>query len=624
MNCFRKNLAYSIHILIKFFGTIILLAIIIFSACEEEKQPEVPKTLNEKMQFSYPGFANTLTQKFIDNDWSSIFKDSLFQYYDTLKSFYLKRNYTPLFITSFEEKGFVDSLLNILGKADEHGLNPDQYHINQIKDEFAESFHDTIANYSSYSHLADTELLISDAILKYSFHLRYGLVNPKKIFSDSYFLPAVDSAKKNLFEPLYQKNILNYLQDIQPKSKRYKNLQTALERFEKLRNLNWNIILFKDRKYEEGEKDSVIIPIIDRLIVLGLIDTSQLKIKDYSVYDSTLVKSIKDFQLLNGLNDDGVIGKNTIEKLNTTPQEYINKIKLNLERFRWNNYPDTSTYVMVNIPDFRLFIVNNGKNIFSSKVCVGRKRPSYYAKQLEKYKKTKKWEDEPEDWETPEIYSNISYLVLNPTWSVPESIVREEIFQKVSEDSMYLLDHNFKVYLDTTEVDPSKIALKDLSTEEINYRIIQDPGAGNALGKIKFIFPNRFGIYLHDTPTREPFNYSNRAVSHGCVRVENPMPLAEFLLEGHPKWNIDFLKIEIGQKVKDQSVISEYRKLRKKLREDARDEKTTDLHLSKKVPLYIDYFTTWVDEKGEVNFRNDVYNKDKILFEYLEAEKLIL
>ena len=365
------------------------------------------------------------------------------------------------------------------------------------------------------------------------------------------------------------------------------------------------------------------VPIINRLITLGFLDTSTVRIKDFTAYDTLLVNSVKHFQRVNGLNDDGVIGKNTIEHLNTTPQDYINKIKLNLERFRWNNYTDTAQYVLVNIPDFRLFIYENGKAIFTSKVCVGRKRPSSYEKQLERYKKTRHWEDKPEDWQTPITNGELFYLVLNPTWSVPESIIREEIFQKVSKDSNYLIDHNFKVYLDTSEVDPAKITLNDLSAKEIPYKIVQGPGAGNALGKIKFIFPNRFGIYLHDTPTRPPFKYSNRAVSHGCIRVENPMPLAEFLLKNHPKWNIDFLKIEIGQKVEDKSKIAEYKKNRNKLRKDAEDEKTTEVYLSRKVPVFIDYYTAWVDENGEINFRDDVYNLDKILMEYLTAHNFL-
>ncbi|MCW9098309.1 MAG: L,D-transpeptidase family protein, partial [Ignavibacteriaceae bacterium] len=430
-------------------------------------------------------------------------------------------------------------------------------------------------------------------------------------------------SKGSLLESLTQENLIRYLNDIQPKSKRYKDLQTELKHFESYRDSMWQVIPVPIKKIEEGDRDPSMALIINRLITLGFLDTSTVRIKDFNVYDTLLVNSVKHFQRLNGLNDDGVIGKNTIEHLNTTPQDYINKIKLNLERFRWNNYTDTAQYVLVNIPDFRLFIYDKGNEIFTSKVCVGRKRPSSYEKQLERYKKTRHWEDKPEDWQTPITNGELSYLVLNPTWSVPESIIREEIFQKVSKDSNYLIDHNFKVYLDTSEVDPAKITLNDLSAKEIPYKIVQGPGAGNALGKIKFIFPNRFGIYLHDTPTRPPFKYSNRAVSHGCIRVENPMPLAEFLLKDHPKWNIDFLKIEIGQKVEDKLKIAEYKKIRNKLRKDAEDQKTTEVYLSRKVPVFIDYYTAWVDENGEINFRDDVYNLDKILMEYLTTHNLL-
>jgi murein L,D-transpeptidase YcbB/YkuD len=366
-----------------------------------------------------------------------------------------------------------------------------------------------------------------------------------------------------------------------------------------------------------------VITIINRLNILGFLDTAKLKMEDLTLYDSLLIDPLKNFQRLNGLNDDGIIGKNTIEKLNTSPEDYINKIKLSLERFRWSDYTDTSKYILVNIPDFRLYIVDDGKEIFNTKVCTGRKRPPNYQKQFEKFKETKDWKDKPEDWETPVLYGNISYMVLNPTWNVPESIIREEIFQKVSEDSAYLLNHNFKIYLDTLEIHPLELQVSDLSTEEVEYKIIQDPWAGNALGRIKFMFPNRFGVYLHDTPSRTPFNYSNRAVSHGCVRVEKPLTLAEFLLKDHPSWNIDFLKIEIGNKVEDRAKIAEYKTQRSKLRKNMPDEKTTELFLSQKVPLFIDYYTAGVDAHGEINFRDDVYRKDKILFEYLIANRLI-
>jgi L,D-transpeptidase YcbB len=504
----------------------------------------------------------------------------------------------------------------------EHGLTPEQYHFSSISREFYKAI-DTLQNNLRNSHLANTELLVSDAILKYSYHLRYGVVNPKAILSDTYFLPIDDSSKGDLFQPLRQENILKYLNDIQPKSKKYKNLQSALSYYKRFENFEWPATPIPEKKIEVGNENQIIASVINRLIALEYLDTTKVKIKDYTMYDSLLLESVKKFQRVNGLNDDGVIGKNTIERLNTTPLQYLNKIKMNLERFRWNNYSDTSQYILVNIPDFRLYIFDNGKKIFNSKVCTGQKRSSIYESQMKVYKKTKRWKDKPDDWETPNMYGQISYMVLNPTWNVPPSIMREEIAFKLKKDSTYLRDKNFKVYKDGTEIDPMEVQLSELHSDKIPYRIVQDPGAGNALGKIKFMFNNPFGIYLHDTPNRPPFNNSNRAVSHGCVRVEKPLPLAEFLLRNHPSWNIDYLKIEIGQKIEDKSIVSEYYKKRSSLRKNASFGETTDVKLLKKIPLFVDYYTAWVDDDGVINFREDVYNRDKVLLEYLISNKLI-
>jgi murein L,D-transpeptidase YcbB/YkuD len=578
--------------------------------------------LNEKLNFSYSEYTKAFISNFTSSDSSIIKQDSLIQFYDTLKYFYSSKNFEPVFIKSFEDNEILYSLLIVLEKSVEHGLNPEHYHYSEIVNEFSKAV-DTLPNPLRYSNLAKTELLLADAVLKYSYNLRYGLIDPRELFPDSYFLPVDDSSKGDLLQPLTQENIIKYLDDIQPKSKRYKDLQSALKYYNKFSNLEWPVIPLPAKKIEIGSKDTVIPLIAQRLITLEFIDTSKVQLAEPSVYDSSLLEYVKQFQLNNGLIDDGVIGKNTIEKLNTTPQQYIDKIKINLERLRWNEYPDTSQYVLVNIPDFTLFIVDKEDIIFNTKVCTGSKRPSNFQERLKVYKRTKRWRDKPDDWETPNMFGEISYLVLNPTWNVPQSIMREEIVYKMRKDSSYLRTHNFKVYLDTTQLNPDEIKVSDLTVEKVPYRIVQDPGAGNALGKIKFIFNNPFGIYLHDTPNRPPFNQSNRAVSHGCIRVEKPLPLAEFLLRNHPKWNIDFVKIEIGQKVENKSVLSEYARKRESLRKYASLGKTTDVILAKKIPLYIDYYTAWIDENGVINFREDVYDRDKFLLNYLESKKLI-
>jgi L,D-transpeptidase YcbB len=610
----------NINIFIKYISIAGIL-LLVFSACKK-KPVEIEKSLNEKLNFSSIEYLAAFKSKIISIDSDLVRQDTLIQYYDTLRHFYSSRNFEPLFIKSFEDEDFVYSLLSVFEKAVEHGLNPEQYHLSSISSEYLKAI-DTLPNNSRYSQLANAELLISDAILKYSYHLRYGLVKPKEIFSDTYFLPLDDSSKGDIFQPLKQENVLQYLSDIQPKSKRYSDLQWALKYYNKFRELDWHAIPIPAKKIEAGATDSTISFIIDRLIKLEYIDTSKVRIDNFDVYDSTLVGYVKQFQINNGLNDDGVIGKNTVERLNVTPQQYIDKIKMNLERFRWKEYSDTSQYILVNIPDFMLFIYDNGEEIFNTKVCTGIKRSPYYQERFKVYKKTKLWRDKPDDWETPNMYGEISYMVLNPTWNVPASIMREEIAYKLKKDSTYLRDKNFKVYKDNVEIDPMTVELAELHSDKIPYRIIQDPGAGNALGKIKFMFNNPFGIYLHDTPNRPPFNFSNRAVSHGCVRVEKPLPLAEFLLRNHPKWNIDFLKIEIGQKVEDKSIVSEYYKKRESLRKYASLGETTDVMLAQKTSLYIDYYTAWVDDEGVTQFRADVYDRDKVLLEYLQAKKLI-
>lgn len=597
-------------------GFLLLLLI----ACEK-KPFETEKSLNEKLNFNSSAYLSVFKDKIISVDSSLVKLDSFIQYYDTLRFYYARKNHEPIFIKSFEDEDLLNSVLTLLEKAGEHGLNPDQYHFRKIADVFSQAV-DTVSNPIRYSQLANTEILLADAILKYSYHLRYGLVNPKQIFPDTYFLPVDDSSKGDLFQPLRQDSILKYLNNIQPKSKRYTDLQVALKYNNRFKDAEWQAIPIPAKKIEAGMKDSTVFLVIDKLIKLEYIDTAKVKIDDFTFYDSVLVEYIRKFQINNGLIDDGVIGKNTIERLNITPQEYIDKIKINLERFRWNDYPDTSQYIFVNIPDFRLFIFDHGRKVFSTKVCTGMKRSSYYQEQLKVYKKTKRWRDKPDDWETPNMYGEISYLVLNPTWNVPPSIMREEIAYKLKKDSTYLRDKNFKVYKNGEEIDPMTVQLTELHSDNIPYRIVQDPGAGNALGKIKFMFNNPFGIYLHDTPNRPPFNFSNRAVSHGCVRVEQPIPLAEFLLRNHPKWNIDFLKIEIGQKVEDKSTISEYFKKRSSLRKYASMGESTDIILSQKTPVYIDYYTAWVDENGVIQFRADVYDRDKVLTEYLKKHNL--
>ncbi|QQS38003.1 MAG: L,D-transpeptidase family protein [Ignavibacteriales bacterium] len=593
------------------------LAIVFFSACKDGSDEEVA-TLDKKYNFDLQSYTLSIKDDFLNGTFSAFLSDSTIEYFDTLKQFYSTRQFKPIFISSFDDQDKVYAVLNILSKSDEHGLDSSMYHYLKIQNELLAALKDSIDNKIRYSHLSNAEILTADAVLKYAYHLRYGVVNPKELYPDSYFLPVPDSSKRNLFEPLVQEDVIDYLEKIQPADERYKKLQQALEEYsQKYKDIEWKLIPVPTKKIEPGYKDQIIAEIASRLITVGILDTSKSKVQDFTLFDSVIVDAIKEFQRQNGLADDGVIGKATIDRLNVSPEENIATIKINLERFRWLNYTDTAQYIVVNIPDFKLYVIENKKEKFAIKVCTGKKRPANYDERYKQYVKSKNWKMKPDDWETPMMYSQISYLILNPTWTVPPSIIREEIFAGVKKDSSYLSKKNFKVYQDGVEIDLTNVSINHLYTDKIPYRIVQDPGAGNALGRIKFMFENPFGIYLHDTPTRVPFSYSNRAVSHGCVRVEKPFLLSEYLLKGHSKWNNDYLKIETGQKITDKKIISEFYKKRAALRKNSSFGETTELKLEKKIPLFVDYYTAWVDEQGILNFRDDVYKKDVLLIERL-------
>jgi murein L,D-transpeptidase YcbB/YkuD len=571
-----------------------------------------------KYKFVAAEYQRFLQNRFNQEDFSFRTPLSQVEYFDTLKYFYTGSDFQPIFIKSFDDNYFIDSMLSVIKASGEHGLSPNRYNYDLIKREYDKIYDSTITNNSArYIHLANVELLLSDAVLKYSYHLRYGVVDPTKIFPDSYFIPIVDSTKREIFKPFHQKNIFQYLDEIKPKSDRYKKLQSALNIFENLKSLDWKRIPLMNQKLKVDEKSNQLKPVIERLALLGFVDTSKIAQKAFDTYDSLLVKAIAKFQRANGLTDDGVLGKSTFEKLNTSPKEYVEKIKMSLERFRWTSYTDSSRYILVNVPDFHLRIIENNQEKFKIKVCTGKKRPANFEARLKVYEKTKSWRNKPNDWETPQLYGEITHLILNPTWTVPTSIIRDELYRKSISDSNYLRKENFKVIYRGKEISIDSVNLKKFSPNSVPYTFVQDPGAGNALGRIKFMFTNKFDIYLHDTPTRAPFSAANRAVSHGCVRVEKPLLLAYYVLKNHSKWEPDYIKIEIGSPVADKTKIAEYRLKRNELRRNCSFGKTTQVNLDQNIPLLIDYFTAWVSEEGIVNFRDDVYGKDDILKKYL-------
>ncbi len=268
-------------------------------------------------------------------------------------------------------------------------------------------------------------------------------------------------------------------------------------------------------------------------------------------------------------------------------------LMVNLERLRWKNKPVQDRYVIVNIPDFRLDIINAGKSELNMKVCVGEGRNKDYTSTLVHYPDSDKT-DRPFIRETPQLNSMIYEAQVNPIWNIPQSIASREIIVQAQKDPYYLSNKNINVYRNGKLIDdPETIQWDANSANEYSFK--QQPGGDNSLGKIKFLFPNGSSVYLHDTPAKEAFKRSMRAVSHGCVRLEKPL---------------DFAKALFGEES------DEYKLIIKDMDEDKAEP--TDLKLHKKIPVYITYVTCWNDESGQLQFRPDVYGLDIVLYNYLQ------
>jgi murein L,D-transpeptidase YcbB/YkuD len=335
----------------------------------------------------------------------------------------------------------------------------------------------------------------------------------------------------------------------------YEKLKEKLLFFNALEKKHvWTITIAERKKYKLGDTSSTIVNFRKKLALLGDLPSNN----NSNVYDNELFTAVKQFESRYGLNQDGVIGKTVIEKLNQPISDNIKQIIINMERCRWLPNETDKDYLVVNIPEFKLYAHEKNRIYFSCNVVVG--------------KSTNK---------TVIFRGIMQNIVFAPYWNIPQDILNKEILPEISKNPNYLSSHDM---------------------EWNNGKLRQKPGPQNALGKIKFIFPNSYNIYLHDTPSKSLFSADSRAFSHGCIRVSEPLKLALFLLRNDSIWNEN--KILTAMNSNQEKFIT----------------------LRNRVPVYVIYLTSFVDEKGEINFREDMYNRDEKLKEMIfskNQEKLI-
>lgn len=380
---------------------------------------------------------------------------------------------------------------------------------------------------------------------------KYGGLIGKDLRELDWFIPRRKKDYARLIDSLTAGHMdLSLLEPLHPQ---YALLKAHLKRYYVLDTLvDWTPLSLGDRrKLEPGDKAPVIADIRQRLMVLGdLVNNTDTLVLHSPVYDSTLVVAVKAFQIRHGLHPDGVIGQGMMKAVNYSPRERLRTLLVNMERLRW--VPETSApnLILVNIPEFRMHVFEDGKEALSMDVVVGNVATR-----------------------TVIFSDTLSTVVFSPYWGVPASIVRGEILPAMKKDPNYL----------------AKKGMERVGGTDALPQIRQKPGAGNALGRVKFLFPNSYSIYFHDTPSKGGFAREQRAFSHGCIRLSRPADLAEYLLRNDTTWTPE------------------------KIKKAMFGGKETYVKLAEKHPVTIGYFTAWVDADGRLNFRDDVYGHDKRL-----------
>ncbi len=391
--------------------------------------------------------------------------------------------------------------------------------------------------------LTETEIHLTQHFFKYTKNVYEGTIDPSQL---QWHIPRKKIDAVALLDSLIAKNGTK-VEDWEPVNRYYPMLRNAVVKYYEIdKKGGWPKIDLNNKVYRSGDTATAIPLLKKRLSITG----------DYNGEDTSMVftpqleMALEHAQQRFGLKTDGVLGPHTASELNVPVKSRIEQMLVNMERLKWMPKQNGGTRLVANIPEFRLHVFNGDQQQFSMKIVVGK-----------------------EGHNTVIFTDSLEYVVFSPYWNVPESIVRKEILPEMRKDKNYLAENNME---QTGRRDGLPV-------------IRQKPGGDNALGRVKFIFPNNYHIYFHDTPAKSLFDQNDRAFSHGCIRLEQPQRLAEYLLRDDPDWP-DSKIIDAMYSGKNQWV-----------------------KLKHKIPVFIVYFTAWVSQDGTVNFRDDIYGHDEKL-----------
>lgn len=457
------------------------------------------------------------------------------------------------------------TLLDALRRAGEHGLDPEDYALSRL-DRLVAQIGKGPLDDAAVARLADFDLLMTAGFFRYASDLSTGRVHPDEIRNDWHTNPPELDPLTKLDQARKDDNLAGLLEALPPPHAGYARLREALKRLHEVEAAGGWPAIPEGPKLGPGSRGQRVALLRQRLSDTAGEQASAADVTagDDDRFDQALAGSVRRFQEQHGLEPDGKVGARTLAEMNVPLEQRVRQVELNLERWRWIPRRLGDPHVFVNIPGFDLELVRGGISAWRTRIVVGKAFTP-----------------------TPIFSDQIVAVVVNPPWNVPDSIAVEEYLPELRKDPKAFMRHGLRVLEgseeDGREVDPRHVKWRALEKGHFPYHLRQDPGPDNALGRMKFQLTNDLHIYLHDTPTRSLFGQSDRDLSHGCIRVERPLDLAEQLLG------------ESSQAL---------------LREALNQKKERHLSIKPPVPIHILYLTAWVDEAGSLRFSPDVYDFD--------------
>jgi murein L,D-transpeptidase YcbB/YkuD len=490
----------------------------------------------------------------------------------TLPRFYVQRQFAPAWTGPNGLRPRADTLLAVLGDASAEGLQSSDYHMERLQTARAEL---RAASAPDPARLAEMDLLLTDAFMLYGSHLLRGHVDPETLNPNwSIERRAADFAAV-LEEALDRGTIRSTLKGLAPPQSEYARLRASLATYRRVQRAGGWSTMPAGSTLRPGDVGPAVERLRQRLQASGDLAADTTADAE-EAFGPVLEQAVKQFQTRHGLESDGIVGAATRDALNVPVEMRIQQLRLNMERWRWLPQNLGARYIVVNIAGFELRVMEQGQEVMQMRVVTG-----------QPYRQTPVFSDE------------ISYLVLNPYWHVPHSIAVKDKLPLIKQNPNYLAQQNMTLFrgwgADAKVVNPATVDWSTVTASNFPYRLRQDPGRQNALGRVKFMFPNKYNVYLHDTPSRSLFARAARSFSSGCIRLERPMDLTRYLLADQPEWT----------EARIQQVLS--------------TNVERSVTLKQTMPVHLQYWTAWADPDGTIHFRSDIYARDAPLARAMHA-----